>query len=554
MVFQRLERVTCTHASHISRRRSKDTVYSKRNVLQQLDIKLPQTPKQPTPPPPFRGANFPGPMAPCDEEQPGMTGSRPPRIPYNHTASTAHLIKWPAISGRLRTLLQGEKIGLLTDPRQSAKQCHLFQLPGEDSTATPMPVDLDPAKVQSYVEFYKNYIQIVHPLIPPQKLDQMVGRYPQSKDFESTLVLLVLALGNLCQWRSIRDLHDSQSETIPGKQYFDHVTGNLVLGFGTPCLNLIRAHVLASLYCDQLGWVADSFRYIRFAGSAILDRLHVDMLESETIEVELRVIFCDLLSHHHLSPSHVLDYDHILTEPAPFELKDLGFSNPIAVSYAAHIDLRKVVNKIFQLLYDKTQNLGDREEDKIMTEIEGELMRKSWQASDPSSSGDQWTVILSARARYKLLEAEALAYRPWLKRALNLSVDECLCVPDSKNAEKCIDAILKSLTAFHALEKRRIIITSVVGTVYFQIGNLIALSTVFHNERLRRFVDGAVLRRLLRKTIEFLETVAQCSRGLAVGLKILKREEELLRRGHVAISPALGRWPKNDGEVRIIEV
>jgi hypothetical protein len=62
-------------------------------------------------------------------------------------------------------------------------------------------------------------------------------------------------------------------EIIPGLEYFAYATDILGNHLGSYKLNYIQAHILACLYYGQLGRVIPSFRHIRFACSAIIDKL-----------------------------------------------------------------------------------------------------------------------------------------------------------------------------------------------------------------------------------------------------------------------------------------
>lgn len=62
-------------------------------------------------------------------------------------------------------------------------------------------------------------------------------------------------------------------EVIPGLEYFGYATDILGNQFGGYSLTLIHAHILASLYYGQLGRVIPSFRHVRFACQAMVDKL-----------------------------------------------------------------------------------------------------------------------------------------------------------------------------------------------------------------------------------------------------------------------------------------
>lgn len=395
------------------------------------------------------------------EEPPGNpVQPAPPPFPHNHTTPAGRLLMWPAVRKLVKPLLDREHIKYIEIYPQRYEEDR-GELPlfgrGEGSTSRavdrdstydhtdipddasvgdhPSPsggtdwgpigglsppvgypadlraqgrsegvLDFEPTKVHLYVEHYKNYIQNMHPLIPPGDLDAMVytfleevssipsgnkkhGRVaaftnhqerPAQPSFEHekkrkrspipngvepgptpkrpkpqrsvqhALVLLVLALGKICMWRDrklpdppekevpnsgsplVRNGHItspnhgsppssalSQSpgqaglpspkdqerpgasrrssmqgsgvqaptsaaspappkknyEIIPGLEYFAYATDILGNHFGSYKLNYIQAHILACLYYGQLGRVVPSFRHIRFACSAIIDKL-----------------------------------------------------------------------------------------------------------------------------------------------------------------------------------------------------------------------------------------------------------------------------------------
>jgi hypothetical protein len=62
-------------------------------------------------------------------------------------------------------------------------------------------------------------------------------------------------------------------EIIPGLEYFAHATDILGNHFGSYKLNYIQAHILACLYYGQLGRMILSFRHIRFASAAVIEKL-----------------------------------------------------------------------------------------------------------------------------------------------------------------------------------------------------------------------------------------------------------------------------------------
>ncbi|KAK7746512.1 hypothetical protein SLS53_002471 [Cytospora paraplurivora] len=571
-------------------------------------------------------------------------------------------------------------------------------------TRTDGALDFDVQKVWGYVEAYKTHIQNMHPLVPPDDLSALVAtfleevgakkqqrnvakfisqqdahvqpsldherkrkRSPAPNGVESApppkrlkpqrsvnhaLVLLVLALGKICQWRDrklpdvperefansgsplIRNGHVtspnqgsppsslSQSpgmaalaspkdhertaasrrssmqaptsaaspappkknyEIIPGLEYFAYATDILGNQFGSYRLTYIQAHILACLYYGQLGRVIASFRHIRFACQAIIDKLQpsmerlrqftaVDWSNLETTaprkldgitDNKLLIAFwsccqleSDILAELNLVPSGILQYENLLPYPNLLVMRaQLGFSDAVAYSYAAQLYLRKRLNKISGSLYDPNKMLKASEQRAVLAEIEEDLLNNShvwlglykFDVNDPPAKD-----ILSARIRAKFWGANVITYRPSVKEVLDFSyrryndpAEPQMCIPgrtvtgwpgipeDARtpsdidpvlydNARKGVDAIIKSTTAFHGLEDKRFVITNVFGTAHAQWGNLITLVTVYQDPVLGNYVDEHELRELLRKTIDFFEIVSQDSSSLAVDLRVLE--------------------------------
>ncbi|KAJ0120255.1 hypothetical protein J7T55_001112 [Diaporthe amygdali] len=564
---------------------------------------------------------------------------QPPPFPHNHTTPAGRLLMWPAVRKIVKPLLDRERVKYIEIYPQRYEEDR-GELPlfgrGEGSTSRsvdrdstldyidmaddssvgdhPSPsggtdwgpigglsphggfandsrsqtpregtLDFDPVRVWEYVNAYMNYIQNMHPLIPPKDLNAMVTTFlgevnskkqkpvatfansqpsfdhekkrkrspvpngvepgpapkrprPQ-RSVQHALVLLVLALGKICTWRDrklpdppeketpnsgsplVRNGHItspnhgsppssavSQSpgqaglpspkdherpgasrrssmqasgvqaptsaaspappkknyEIIPGLDYFAFASDILGNHFGSYKLNYIQAHILACLYYGQLGRVIPSFRHIRFACSAIIDKLQPSMdrlkkaaelasqkargevpaaaPENEGPEIERNVVIdnkllvafwsccqleSDILAELNLIPSGILQYEEILPYPDLMVLQEkLGFSDAVAFSYAAQLYLRKRLNRISGSLYDPQKRPDAKEQKKILEEIEEDLGSRSnvwlgmykFDRNDPPARD-----ILSARIRAKFWGANVITYRPSIKTVLDFS-------------------------------------------------------------------------------------------------------------------------------------
>lgn len=198
---------------------------------------------------------------------------------YHYEASTSNLIRWPAVSSTLEQLLQAEEIEFAPMLPSSEEDHHLFrprsgrrQASRADVVDQGTPLEIGPTEAWALFEFYRTSILNIYPLIPPQDLEAMVGAFLQGKKCETALVLLVFSVACICLSRTKRYKHSPKSEVQPGYRYYVLATRHLT-HMSKSGLNVIRAHILASLYCDQLGQVTDNFRHIRFAGAETLNML-----------------------------------------------------------------------------------------------------------------------------------------------------------------------------------------------------------------------------------------------------------------------------------------
>ncbi|KAF3760800.1 hypothetical protein M406DRAFT_216035, partial [Cryphonectria parasitica EP155] len=356
-------------------------------------------------------------------------------------------------------------------------------------------------------------------------------------------------------------------EVIPGLEYFAYATDILGNHFGSYELSQIQAHILACLYYGQLGRVLASFRHIRFACQMIVDKLQPQRLSRFLSFDSGRVVSLrdnkylvtfwtccqlesDILAELNLLPSGILQYEGLLPYPDMTVLHDeLGFSEEVVNSYMAQLYLRKRMNEISGQLYNPKHRPVYDEQVDITHNIELMLAHKDVWAmkfafdvkDDPSED------ILHARFRAKFWGANVITYRPYIENIMRWCYGRChpeeardlpQCTllrdymhvknPDElppgvlDNARKGIAALMQSTQAFHGLKDKRFIITNVFGTAHAQWGNLITLRAAYEDPVLGPEVDEPELRHMLRKTIEFLEVVAQDSSSLAVDLRILK--------------------------------
>lgn len=209
-------------------------------------------------------------------------------------------------------------------------------------------------------------------------------------------------------------------------------------------------------------------------------------------------------------------------------------------------------------------------------------MSMEWEEDDPPA-----TDILRARLRAKFYGARVITYRDFVLKILEHSAASSkyrgeqisnnfirdVAVPrlnagaqeiDPKiiaYAERGINALIKSTTAFHGLGNpahQRLRVTNIWGTahayvtcnppttnltillmLYRQWGNVLTLCACYLDPILKRFVDERVLNDLLKKTLEVLGLHMHRSSALSIDYRILYhvgREIGMIDR-NIHISP-----------------
>ncbi|KAJ9156105.1 C6 zinc finger domain-containing protein [Pleurostoma richardsiae] len=375
-------------------------------------------------------------------------------------------------------------------------------------------------------------------------------------------------------------------DVIPGLEYFAFATDILGNHLGGTQLIHVQCHLLAGLYYGQLGRVIPSFSHIRHASATLMDNISssMDRLQRRHPEYaegkrdnQIAIAFwsclqleSDILAELNLHPSGLLAYEETIPWPdGQILTKEFGFEERVVQSYYCQLYLRKRLNEIHGLLYDRTKSevptpLDSSTEADTIKDIERGILNTVWihpsfqfQPDDPPAED-----ILSARIRAKWWGAQVITYRPFIRQILYFNhtrqntvytpqesgsgdfrsdVTVPFIHPSAKtpsevpeevvsNARKGINALIESTRAFHNLEDKRYIVTNVFGTAHAQWGNLVTLAAVHRDPILGQFVSEELLLDLLRKTIGFFKIVAHNSSCLAIDLRILMGLEKMISK------------------------
>ncbi|KAI0388322.1 hypothetical protein F5Y17DRAFT_470502 [Xylariaceae sp. FL0594] len=341
--------------------------------------------------------------------------------------------------------------------------------------------DWEPSKVWKYVQSFKETILNMHPIIIPKELDAMVMVFletlprsyntpnykPRSvavtagfvhpsstapsalpktgvkrkwsppteeqsphttfrkpgrpyRNVQSTLVLLVLALGKICLYRGkmpdvVHDPEDIMSsspliyndtnqafmisrrsslrrnvllfnrtslthkrnlDVIPGLEYFALASDIMGADYDVFDLRHVHVHILAGLYQGQLGRVLDSWEHITSASRKLqvvlrpslsrLTQLQEGVCGPESRrDNQLALAFwtclqleSDILAELPLPQSGILQYETQMPYPNITFVTRQGFPEEIGQGYMAQLYLRKQLNNVHNLLYhpDREKN------------------------------------------------------------------------------------------------------------------------------------------------------------------------------------------------------
>ncbi|KAH8820897.1 hypothetical protein F5884DRAFT_661141 [Xylogone sp. PMI_703] len=365
-------------------------------------------------------------------------------------------------------------------------------------------------------------------------------------------------------------------DVIPGLAYFALATDIIGNQIGGNSLQHVHVNILAGLYHGQLARVLESHAYIHQACRSLqvilrpkLERFRRLKQSMHAVPVKDNpLIFAfwtclqlesDIVAELPCPHSGILTFEDDMPGPNLQAAANIDQIHPrVLESYAAQLFLRKHLNQLHNMFYkpdDGSQfplvfSGNNRTHFPTIQAVEESLKSMNvyapnmgWNEEDPPADE-----ILGARLRAKYYGAQVITYRNFLLKILEHSAAKKNSVPsqqvssDFKHgivvpkistdeipaqvleyAKSCIQALVKSTTAFHGLpQDKRLIVTNVWGTAHAQWGNMLTLQAVYCDPILKEFIDPKLLASLLRKTIRFLRQVAQPSSALWTDIKILE--------------------------------
>jgi hypothetical protein len=134
--------------------------------------------------------------------------------------------------------------------------------------------------------------------------------------------------------------------------------------------------------------------------------------------------------------------------------QERGFDARALQGYLAHLYVRKSLNRVYGLLYNRGSLLPSGVPNIIVAPPGFGL-----HSGDPPAKD-----ILSARLRAKFWDAQVILYRPFIRQILegDLSFDSEMI----RHAKKGTEALIESSRAFHGLLGERFIDINLFGTAH----------------------------------------------------------------------------------------
>jgi hypothetical protein len=245
-------------------------------------------------------------------------------IPVGHTTGAVRVLMWPAVQNLIREKLKEEEVTDLElyieyPNREENKHGIRGGSPDDGYSGVSSSagygeigqLKLDEVTSRRLVDSYLKHIHIIHPILDPAALISSLvlppcqrsnaktlamnmetpgkkrkrsllanaiespevtasyhlkPRWPQ-RSIENAVLLLVLALGRICEHRTKVPVPDCETnlDVIPGFAYASLAMGIVGDEIGENSLHHVHANILASLYFDQLALPSYSHRFINNA-------------------------------------------------------------------------------------------------------------------------------------------------------------------------------------------------------------------------------------------------------------------------------------------------
>ncbi|KAH8681526.1 hypothetical protein BX600DRAFT_375253 [Xylariales sp. PMI_506] len=451
-------------------------------------------------------------------------------MPKVHTNAALHLLQWPLI----RDLVQRPY-----DP-QILLQLEMAREPLPSLAKTPL-VDL--SNTHAYIEAYFDRVNVWYACVNPYTWRSHY-RCALSNGFregpESCIVLLVLALGQASLRGSISRI--VPQEDPPGLQYFTAAWSLLPGMMTSNSVLAAQCHLLAAAYLFYLVRPLEAWNLLCTTSNKLQlllmnpARIPEDQRElSERIYWNALLFESDLLAELDLPHSGVVQLEEHVGLPGGFQGEESEAVGRDDLWYfLAEIALRRLLNRVSQLIYSKDSIASTTSLEPVVAELEFQLTQ--WYESLPPTLQFPFTRAplpdpVQTVLRLRFFACRTIIYRPYILAALDN--EQAVLDPSVRdNCHKCLEASIRQLehiNAHHAghmpyLWQGALSIMSqtllVMGATMSASLSSILLTIVPHRE---------VIDQIINDVIMDIERMAVLAPSLSLAAEIIK-EAEVRRR------------------------
>ncbi|KAL0472370.1 C6 finger domain-containing protein [Neurospora intermedia] len=451
-------------------------------------------------------------------------------MPKVHTNAALHLLQWPMIR---------DLVSRPYDP-QILLQLEMAREPLHSLTKTPC-VDL--SNTSAYIEAYFDRVNVWYACVNPYTWRSHY-RIALSNGFregpESCIVLLVLALGQASLRGSISRI--VPHEDPPGLQYFTAAWALLPGMMTSNSVLAAQCHLLAAAYLFYLVRPLEAWNLLCTTSTKLQlllmtpNRVPVDQRElSERIYWNALLFESDLLAELDLPHSGVVAFEENVGLPCGFEGDEQEAVGRDDLWYfLAEIALRRLLNRVSQLIYSKDSLASTTNLEPIVTELDFQLTQ--WYESLPLPLQFPFTRTMlpdpvQTVLRLRFFACRTIIYRPYILAVLDN--EQAILDPSVRDAcTKCLEASIRQLehiSAHHAghmpyLWQGALSIVSqtllIMGATMSPSLNSILVSLVSHRDVIDQIINDVVME---------IERYSVLSPSLSLSAEIIK-EAEVRRR------------------------
>ncbi|RDA96210.1 hypothetical protein CP533_1701 [Ophiocordyceps camponoti-saundersi (nom. inval.)] len=365
-------------------------------------------------------------------------------MPKSHTNATMHLLRWP----RIRQLISRPY-----DP-QMLLQLEMAREPLHSLTKTPC-VDL--SNTQAYIEAYFARVNVWYACVNPYTWRSQY-RTALSNGFregpESCIVLLVLALGEASLRGSISRIVPHHDDA-PGLQYFTAAWSLLPAMMTTNNVLAAQCHLLAAAYLFYLVRPLEAWNLLCTTST----KLQLLLMAPSRIPPQLRELVeriywnallfeSDLLAELDLPHSGVVQLEEHVSLPGGFEGDDQDqVARDELWYFLAEIALRRLLNRVSQLIYAKDSVLNMSSLEPVVAELDYQLAQ--WYESLPMPLQFPFTRTalrdpVQAVLRLRFYACRTIIYRPYILAVLEN--EQAVLDPSVREAcQKCLEACVRQM-------------------------------------------------------------------------------------------------------------